>query len=106
MRTPGRWSLSPAYDLNPVPEIDRARTTQTSITEEHQEPSIEAALNAAPRFGLQATECKRIVGEVFAAISAWRNTGRRLRVKAATLETYASAFQNPLMDEAKTLLGK
>jgi serine/threonine-protein kinase HipA len=24
MHEPGRWSLSPAYDLNPLPEIDRA----------------------------------------------------------------------------------
>ena len=26
MREPGRWALSPAYDLNPVPEIERTQT--------------------------------------------------------------------------------
>jgi hypothetical protein len=33
MHEPGRWSLSPAYDLNPVPEMDRARVSKTAITE-------------------------------------------------------------------------
>jgi serine/threonine-protein kinase HipA len=106
MQAPGRWSLSPAYDLNPVPEIERARTTQTAITEEQEEPSIDAALAAAPRFGLAAAECRRILREVFTAVSAWRNTGRKLRLKAATLEAYDSAFEHSLMDEAKRLLAK
>src|SRR5450756_2052418 len=30
MDEPGRWALSPAYDLNPVPELDRARVTKTA----------------------------------------------------------------------------
>ena len=106
MRAPGQWSLSPAYDLNPVPEIERARATQTAITEEQEEPSIDAALAAAPRFALKAAESKGIVGEVFKVVSAWRDTGRKLRIRAATLEAYASAFENPLMDEAKQLLRK
>ena len=37
MHEPGRWSLSPAYDLNPVPEMDRARVSKTAITENQEE---------------------------------------------------------------------
>jgi len=40
MHDPGRWSLSPAYDVNPVPEMDRVRTSKTPITEDQQEPTI------------------------------------------------------------------
>ena len=40
MTAPGRWMLSPAYDLNPVPEIDRNRTPKTTITEAQEEPGI------------------------------------------------------------------
>jgi hypothetical protein len=43
MRTAGRWSLSPAYDLNSVPEIDRAQTPKTAISEKQEAPSLEAA---------------------------------------------------------------
>src|SRR5258706_3589159 len=70
MREPGRWSLSPAYDLNPVPEMDRVRTSRTAITVEQAEPSIADALAAAGRFGLSAAESKKILREVFAAVSA------------------------------------
>jgi serine/threonine-protein kinase HipA len=106
MREPGRWSLSPAYDLNPVPEMDRTRTTKTAITEDQAEPAIAGALAAAGRFGLKAAESNRILREVFAAVSGWRKTGRQLRLKAATLDAYASAFEHPLMDETRRLIGK
>ena len=103
MRTPGRWSLSPAYDLNPVPEIDRRQTPKTAITEDQEEPSIAAALEASPRFGLKTAKAKTILREVLAAVADWRKTGRQLRIKAATLDAYASAFDHPIMDEARKL---
>jgi serine/threonine-protein kinase HipA len=106
MREPGRWSLSPAYDINPVPEVDRVRMSKTAITEDQEEPTIASALAAAPRFGLKATESKKILREVFTVVSGWRKTGRQLRLKASTLDTYASAFEHPLMNEARQLLGK
>src|SRR6266498_4173272 len=106
MREHGRWSLSPAYDLNPAPEMDRAHGSKTPITEDQQEPTIAGALAAAPRFGLKTTEAKKILREVFTAVSGWRNTGRRLRLKALTLDAYASAFEHPLMGEARQLLGR
>src|SRR6266446_740505 len=56
MLEPGRWSLSPAYDINPVPEMDRVRTNKTAIAEDQEEPSIEGALAVAPRFGLKPGE--------------------------------------------------
>jgi serine/threonine-protein kinase HipA len=103
MREPGRWALSPAYDLNPVPEIDRTQTPKTPITEEQEEPTIAAALAAAPRFGLKAAATKAILREVLAVVSDWRKTGRKLRLKAHTLDAYATAFDHPLIDEARRL---
>ena len=102
----GRWALSPAYDLNPVPEIDRARVNKTPISEEQEEPSIGGALAVAGRFGIKPLAAKSILREVFTAVSAWRRTGGRLRLRGATLDAYASAFESELMDEARSLLGK
>ncbi len=82
MSEPGRWSLSPAYDLNPVPEIDRSRTNKTAITEEQAESTMAGALSAAGRFGLDGEEAKRILGEVCAAVSGWRETGWELGRRA------------------------
>jgi serine/threonine-protein kinase HipA len=103
MRTPGKWSLSPAYDLNPVPEIERAQMPKTAISEDNAEFSIEAALDAAPRFGLKPAAAKSIVREVFSAVADWRNAGKKLRIPARTLAAYASAFENPLIDETRKL---
>jgi len=103
LRAPGLWALSPAYDLNPVPEIDRGQTPKTAVTEDQEEPSISAALEAAPRFGIKSAESMAILGEVVSAVADWRSTGRQLHLKAATLNAYHSAFQHPLMDEARRL---
>lgn len=104
MREPGRWSLSPAYDINPVPEMDRVRMNQTAVTEDQEEPTIASALSAAPRFGLRGSEAKQILRRVFTAVSGWRKIGHQLRLKATTLDAYASAFDHPLMAEAKRLI--
>lgn len=106
MHEAGRWSLSPAYDINPVPEIDRVHVSKTPISEDQEEASIAGALGVAARFGLKPAAAKAILGEVFTAISAWRDTGRMLRLKAATLDAYTSAFEHGLMEEARRLLGK
>lgn len=102
----GRWALSPAYDLNPVPEIDRARVSKTPISEEQEEPSIGGALAVAGRFGIKPLGARSILGEVFTAVATWRRTGARLRLRGTTLDAYASAFEHELMDEARSLLGK
>jgi serine/threonine-protein kinase HipA len=102
---PGHWSLAPAYDLNPVPEVDRVGMNKTAISEEHAEAGIDVAFRAAERFGLKPMEAKRILREVFSAVSGWRKTGRQLRLSSTTLDTYASAFEHPLMTEAARLLG-
>lgn len=106
MREPERWSLSPAYDVNPVPEKDRVRVNKTPITEGNEEPGIQVSLSAASRFGLKAQEAKAILGEVFTAVSAWRKVGQRLWFKASTLDAYASAFENLNMQEAARLAGR
>jgi len=106
MHEPGRWSLSPAYDLNPVPEMDRARMSKTAIMEGQEEPTIAGALAAAARFGLKAAESEKILRELLTVVSSWRKTGKQLRLKAATLDAYASAFEHPLMNEARSIIGK
>jgi serine/threonine-protein kinase HipA len=105
MREPGRWALSPAYDINPVPEMDRVRINKTAIAEDRQEPSIAGALAAAPRFGLRDAEALDILREVFAAVLGWRKTAHQLHIRASTLDVYASAFEHGFADEARRVLG-
>jgi serine/threonine-protein kinase HipA len=104
MHEPGRWSLSPAYDINPVPVMDRVRINQTAITEDQEAPTMAGALAAVPRFGLKVSEARQILRVIITAVSGWRKTGRQLRLKASTLESYATAFEHSLMEEARRLI--
>jgi serine/threonine-protein kinase HipA len=86
--------------------MDRVHMSKTAITEDQVEPTIAVALAAAERFGLKAAESKKILREVFTAVSGWNKIGRQLHLKASTLDTYASAFEHPLMDETMRLIGR
>lgn len=105
MHAAGHWSLSPAYDINPVPEIDRAQTLKTAVTEEQETPSVAGALDAAPRFGLRAAEAKAILREVLATVVDWRKTARQLRLPSGSVAAYASAFEHAFIEEATQLVG-
>ena len=105
MQRPGHWSLSPAYDLNPVPEMERAHVNKTAISEDNVEPSIESALDAAARFALKPAQARQILREVFEVVHSWREVGKELRLKAGTQAAYASAFDHELMEEARRLVG-
>lgn len=101
MHRAGRWSLSPAYDLNPVPAMDRSAMPKTPISEGLQEPNIDAALSAAVRFGLSVKEAKKVLSEVLQSVSEWREVGRSLGIRASVLNEYETAFENPLVEEAR-----
>jgi serine/threonine-protein kinase HipA len=106
MHHAGRWSLSPAYDINPVPEMDRVRMWKTPVSEDRAGSSIAEALAVASRFGLRMAEARSVLEEVFRAVSGWRRVAGTLRLNAATLEVYATAFEHELMDEARRVLKK
>jgi len=39
-------------------------------------------------------------------VSEWKKVGKKLRLSPATLESYASAFEHPLIDEARRMLSR
>ncbi|NBX28914.1 type II toxin-antitoxin system HipA family toxin [bacterium] len=98
MHSAGVWALSPAYDINPTPAIDRARQPKTPVSDEAHAPAdaleaIEAAVASADRFGLKPEAARRIVAEVRSAVSTWRTIGKRLGIASGTLAAYADAFE-------------
>lgn len=44
-----------------------------------------------------------ILREVLAVIVNWRETGRQLHLQSSTFDAYATAFDHPLVAEAKKL---
>jgi serine/threonine-protein kinase HipA len=97
MRAPGRWALSPAYDINPAPMIDRSHGRQTPVGENSPiglgtAAEIEEAVAQADRFGLRLVAARAIVGEVQAAIGRWRSIAVHAGIADAALGAYADCF--------------
>jgi serine/threonine-protein kinase HipA len=106
MHQPGRWSLSPAYDLNPVPEMERAGVNKTSLAEDGGSPSIEMAIEIAPRFGIRRDDATRSLKAVLSEVARWKTLGEEMHLTRSQMAPYESAFENPFVNEAKQLLRK
>ncbi len=90
----GRWRLSPAYDLNPVPLEEKARELTTWISEEGPEADLDLARRAAPYFAVKNDDAARIIGEAARGLAGWRGLARRLGMSAADIAVYSTAISN------------
>ena len=90
-----KWRLSPAYDLNPVPLVEKARELTTWISDEGPDADLDLARKAAPYFALKADQADRIINEVMAALNDWKSAARQIGMSAADVEVYATAIDIP-----------
>lgn len=89
-----KWSLSPAFDLNPFPDKDRESKTWLS---EDTGPitSVEQLMSQASRFELDAKQAEEVLAEVASAVDQWRAVAVSAAVglEANELEDFAPAFE-------------
>lgn len=91
----GGWTLTPAYDLNPVPRSVKDRLLSTAINiDEDTTASIELAIDAADEFLLTRDEAKDIAGQVANGISSWRGLATRNGISANEVDRMESAFEH------------
>ena len=103
----GLWRLAPAFDLNPFPDKDRESKTWLS---EQDGPitDVQTLLARASYFALNEVQALAVLGEVYAAVSRWRQVAQSPEVglRAAELDDFAPAFEHEQMDAAAALLGR
>ena len=90
----GRWRLSPAYDLNPVPPAEKTRELTTWISEQGPEADLDLAREATPFFALKKKQAEAAIEEVSAALKNWRNAARRLGMSSKDIDIYATAIRS------------
>lgn len=93
-REPGGWSLSPAYDLNPVPVDLKARVLTTHIDLDEGTCSVDLLESACGYFGLTLKQARGIIHEVALVTATWRDTARTVGARNAEIERMASAFEH------------
>jgi serine/threonine-protein kinase HipA len=97
------WSLSPAYDLNPVPADVKARILTTNIDLDEGTCSLDLLEAAAEYFGLGLPQARVIIKEVAAAASSWRSVAQEVGARTAEINRMASAFDHEELRRAMAL---
>lgn len=87
---PGKgWKLSPAYDMNPVPDADGLRL---NISESDNARDLELALDVAAYFRLKPEEARAIIHQFRSVIVQWPVLAAKLGLSARECENMADAF--------------
>ena len=97
------WSLSPAYDLNPVPADLKARVLTTNIDLDEGTCSLDLLEAAAGLFALTLVQARAVIKEVAAVTAAWRDTAKAVGARAAEIDRMASAFEHDDLKRAMAL---
>src|SRR5579885_782113 len=97
------WSLSPVYDLNPVPADLKARVLTTNIDLDEGTCSIDLLEAASEYFGLGLAPARAIIKEVAAVTATWRETAKEAGARSAEITRMASAFEHDDLKRALAL---
>jgi serine/threonine-protein kinase HipA len=97
------WKLSPAYDVNPVPQDVRPRILATGISFEDGTCDLDLVLSVAELFGLSRREAKAIVKQVGEATATWREVAETQGARARECERMRSAFEHADLEKVQRL---
>jgi serine/threonine-protein kinase HipA len=98
------WSLSPAYDLNPVPADIKARVLTTNISLDEGTCSLDLLEAAAEYFSLSLAQARTIIKEVALVTSRWRDIAKEVGARSAEIQRMASAFEHDELKRAMVSL--
>lgn len=94
------WTLSPCYDLNPVP--DAPRILRTRIDFDDATASLRLLREVAEHF-LRPSEGDRIIRDCAAVVRNWRAYASRRNAPSAEIDRMAPAFEHEDLDFALAL---
>lgn len=97
------WSLSPAYDLNPVPTDMKARILTTNINLDEGTCSLDLLEEAAEYFSLGLPQARAIIREVATATAKWRDVAQKAGARTSEIHRMASAFEHDDLRRALAL---
>lgn len=97
------WTLSPAYDLNPVPADLKARVLTTRIDLNEGTCSLDLLEAAAGYFALSLSKARAIIKEVATATATWRTVAKEVGARTGEINRMASAFEHDDLRRALAL---
>lgn len=94
LRSRGGWRLSPAFDINPNPDVGSPRVTGIGGARTRSD-AIDALRTYALRFDMLDTDAAEVLGEITGAIQQWRTMAAQLRISHRETELMSDAFWTP-----------
>ncbi len=99
----GLWTLSPTFDVNPFP--DRVRELKTWISEEvGPDATMSALMSVLPYFKIKEARALQILGELYSAVSQWKDEAYRLGMTPEEASAFKEAFEHAETRAAQDLL--
>lgn len=91
LRAAHGWALAPTFDVNPNPDLSKARVTSISgASSASDEP--EALVEAAAYFAIHRDEARALLESIRDAASQWRSLAARNGVPEHELRRFADVF--------------
>jgi len=87
--TPSGWVLSPAYDINPVPE---AEYLKLNISEDDGRMSFALALSVAEQFRVNQKDAKTMLAKTQSSVANWRKYAEKFGIIRAGISQMEPAF--------------
>lgn len=100
-KTSAGWSLSPAFDMNPDPGPGE-RHLHTAIDHEDTSASVDLLIDVAAEFRLTEEAALRVLGEVSAATSRWRQVAEPVGLERE-IDLMEPAFEHEAAIRARDL---
>lgn len=91
---PDGWTLSPAYDLNPVPQDVRPRILSTNISLDDGTCSLDLVRESAEYFDLSLLDADLIIHEVALVVREWRSAAIHRGAPGHEIQRLESAFEH------------
>lgn len=97
------WSLSPLYDVNPVPSHIKARILATNIDLDEGTCSLDLLESSCSFFALTLGQARAIIKEVATATATWREVAKSVRARTGEVSLMESAFEHEDLRRALAL---
>jgi len=97
------WTLSPAYDINPVPQDLKPRVLSTNLDFDNGDCSLDLLRSVAEMFALSPKAANDIIRQIANVTHDWRVVARKRGAKETEICRMASAFEHDDLRQALTL---
>ncbi len=97
------WTLSPAYDLNPVPTDIKARVLTTNIDLDEGTCSIDLLEAASEFFAMNLKQARAVIKDVATVTATWQDVARTAGARPVEINRMASAFEHDDLKRALAL---